>query len=106
MEKKICSKCKIEKDVCEFNKKLISNKGIQYYKSWCKNCQSEEDKSKRLLNPEKYKIWYDKTRKERNEHRSEYYQHNKEKILIQNKKYKGVNSVNRKKNMIKIFYSN
>ena len=97
MEKKICSKCKIEKDVCEFNKKLISNKGIQYYKSWCKNCQSEEDKSKRLLNPEKYKIWYDKTRKERNEHRSEYYQHNKEKILIQNKKYKGVNSVNRKK---------
>jgi hypothetical protein len=86
MEKKICSKCKIEKDICEFHKKTISNKGVQYYKSWCKDCQSEKDKSKRLLNPDKYKIWYDKTRKQRNEYRSKYYQCNKEKIIIQNKK--------------------
>ena len=38
MISKICNKCKKEKEVCEFNKKLISNKGVQYYKSWCKLC--------------------------------------------------------------------
>jgi hypothetical protein len=97
MKKKICSKCGIEKDVCEFNKKSVSNKGIQYYKSWCKICQSEEDKYKRLLNPEKYKIWYDKTRKERNDYRLIYYQHNKEKILTRNKKYIVSNRISRKK---------
>jgi hypothetical protein len=94
MKKKICSKCKKEKEVCEFGKKLVSNKGIQYYKSWCKDCQSEEDKFKRLLNPEKYKIWYDKTRKERNNYRAEYYQRNKEKLRDYNKKYDKNRSVN------------
>jgi hypothetical protein len=97
METKICSKCKIEKEVCEFNKKTISNKGVQYYKSWCKICQSESDKIKRSLNPEKYKIWYDKNRKKRNEYRSNYYQKNREKILEQNKKQNEINKINRKK---------
>jgi len=94
MEKKICSKCKVEKDVCNFNKKSVNNKGVQYYKSWCKNCQSEDEKSKRLLNPENYKIWYDKTRKKRNEYRSTYYQQNKEKLRDYNKKYDKNKSVN------------
>lgn len=95
MKKKICSKCKEEKELCKFNKKSVSNKGIQYYKSWCKDCQSEEDKSKRLSNPEKYKIWYDKTRKERNNHRAEYYQRNKEKLRDYNKKYGKNKNINR-----------
>jgi len=87
METKICSKCGVEKDVCEFNKKSVNNKGIQYYKSRCKICQSEDEKIKRDKNPEKYKIWYDQTRKERNTWRAEYYQKNKEKILQRNKNY-------------------
>jgi hypothetical protein len=87
MEKKICSKCKEEKEVCEFNKKSISNKGVQYYKSRCKLCQNEDEKIKRDKNPEKYKLWYDKTREERNKWRSEYYKKNKEIILNRNKNY-------------------
>jgi hypothetical protein len=97
MEKKICSKCKLEKDVCEFNRKSVSNKGKQYYKSWCKNCQSRDNKVKRLLNPEKYKVWYSETRKERNEYRSKYYQRNKEKILTQNKKQTNKRNIARNK---------
>jgi hypothetical protein len=85
MKTKICSKCKIEKEVCEFYKKSVNNKGIQYYKSRCKKCQSEDDKIKRDENREKYKTWYDKNREERNKWRTEYYQKNKEKIISQNK---------------------
>ncbi len=94
METKICSKCKEEKNVCEFNKKSVSNKGVQYYKSRCKICQSEDEKIKRDENPEKYKIWYNKNREERNKWRSEYYANNKEKIREKNKHYDKVRSVN------------
>jgi hypothetical protein len=87
MEKKICTKCKLEKDVCEFNKRSPNTKGIRYYLSWCKKCQSEKEKLRRVLNPEEYKIWYDKTRKKRNEYRTKYYKNNKEKILKRNTKY-------------------
>lgn len=96
MEKKICSKCKIEKGVCEFNKKSVSKNGMQYYKSRCKKCQSEDEKIKRDSNPEQYKIWYDKTRVDRNKWRSEYYQSNKEIILERNKRYSKILQKNRK----------
>jgi hypothetical protein len=97
METKICSKCGVEKEVCEFNKKSVSKNGIQYYKSWCKICQSEGEKLRRIKNPDEYKIWYDKNREDRNKWRIKYYQTNKEKILTQNKKYVGNNRINRKK---------
>lgn len=97
MEKKICSKCNIEKEVCEFNKKSVNKNGRQYYKSQCKICQSQDEKIKRLKNPEYYKIWYDKTRKERNEYRSKYYEINKEKIKQKNKLYIDKHRVYRKK---------
>lgn len=96
MEKKICSKCKIEKEVCEFNKKSVSKNGMQYYKSRCKKCQSEDEKIRRDSNPEQYKIWYDKTRVDRNKWRSEYYQSNKEIILERNKRYSKILQKNRK----------
>jgi len=97
MKKKICSKCKVEKDVCEFGKKSVNNKGIQYYKSRCKICSNEDEKIKRDKNPEKYKVWYNKNRDERNKWRSKYYQINKEKILNQNKNYIESTRINRRK---------
>lgn len=96
MEKKVCSKCKIEKEVCEFNKKSVSKNGMQYYKSRCKKCQNEDEKIKRDSNPEQYKIWYDKTRVDRNKWRSEYYQSNKEIILKRNIRYSKILQKNRK----------
>jgi hypothetical protein len=80
--------------VCEFNKKPKNKKGVQYYKSRCKKCQSEDEKIKRDKNPEKYKIWYDKSREERNKWRSEYYQKNKEKLREYNKMYDKNKSIN------------
>lgn len=97
MEKKICCKCKLEKDVCEFGKKSVNNKGIQYYKSRCKICSNEDEKIKRDKAPEKYKIWYDSNREKRNKWRSEYYQKNKEKILTQNKKQTNKRNTTRNK---------
>ena len=97
MEKKICSKCKEDKELCEFNKKSVSKNGMQYYKSRCKKCQSEDEKIKRDSNPEQYKIWYDKTRVDRNKWRSEYYQSNKEIILERNKRYSKILQKNRKR---------
>jgi hypothetical protein len=86
MTTKICNKCKIEKDVCEFNKKSVTRKKVIYYKSLCKNCQSQKDKNYRENNKEKYKEWYNENREERNEYRKLYYEKNKNKILNQNKK--------------------
>lgn len=64
MEKKICSKCKIEKDVCEFYR---NNRNPNIYRGQCKKCMngfsfdynkknrkiiSEKGKQFRLENPE------------------------------------------------------
>ena len=38
MEKKICSKCKVEKDVCEFYK---NNRNPNIYRGQCKKCMNE-----------------------------------------------------------------
>lgn len=97
MEKKICSKCGIEKRVCEFNKKSVNHKGVTYYKGRCKICQSEDEKLRRQKNPKEYKKWYNDTRNIRNEYRAKYYQLNKEKIKKYNKKFQKNNFINRKK---------
>ena len=53
MEKKICSKCRVEKEFCEFHKMSKSKSGV---KSICKECRKLE-KSKNaeyhLINKEK-----------------------------------------------------
>jgi hypothetical protein len=51
MEKKICSKCKIEKDVCEYHKHPTSILGVR---GVCKICRKEE-KNKNLQYREKNK---------------------------------------------------
>lgn len=73
--KKICSICKVEKDIMEFRK------SGKYYRSECKEC------SKVL-----FKEWYERTKVDRKEYASrvhkEYYKKNKEKILTYQKKYR------------------
>lgn len=65
METKICSKCKAEKDVCEFSRKTASSDGFM---SHCKKCRSIKEKKYRELNPEKNK-----------NRRKKYYENNKDK---------------------------
>lgn len=86
---KICSKCKLEKDVNEYGKCAKSPDKLAYY---CKQCTSlvsklyqikNKDKSTkktqnwRLNNPEKYKESCDK-----------YYKDNKDRLLKLNKSWK------------------
>jgi hypothetical protein len=70
MEKKICSKCKEEKEVCEFGKRKNSNDG---YNQECKCCHNEYFKKYRQTNDtKKYKI--------------KYFEKNKDKIKESNRK--------------------
>lgn len=81
MEKKICSKCNIEKEVCEYNKQKISKDG---YRNYCKLCHLEYSQKYVTENFDKYKNYQDVYHSNNVEnHRkksSEYYQNNKEKV--------------------------
>jgi len=73
IEMKICTKCKIEKDLSEFSKRKASNDKLS---SICKKCKKKYDKKYKKDN---YIIIQEKKRK--------YYQKNKMKILEYYKKY-------------------
>lgn len=79
MEKKVCSKCKEEKEVCEFGKRKDSKDG---HKQDCKHCHNEYFKKYRQKNnTKKYRIKYYENNKEKiNELRREQRENNKEKI--------------------------
>jgi hypothetical protein len=84
MEKKICSKCKIEKDVCEFNKLHSSNDG---YKPKCRECCKEEYQ----INKEKYsilnKIYREKNKLNIHLYYKKWYEKNQKSKLDKNKIY-------------------
>jgi hypothetical protein len=90
MKKKICSKCKEEKDVCEFSKDKSKNSG---YKSQCKDCVKITHSKYKSLNPEKLIMTRKKYNKKNSEKiltkTKEYYEKNKVKIISKlNDKYK------------------
>jgi hypothetical protein len=108
MEKKICSKCKEEKEVCEFNKKLITKKGLQRYKNNCKTCQSEYNKNKINENP-LIKSEYNKKWNNKNpNYYKNYYNKNIQKIKEKNALYREINSNNNKQYYLnnKEYFSN
>jgi len=88
METKICSKCKEEKDVCEFQKD--SSKKDKLYSS-CRKCVSDKTKkylkdNKNLIKQNKKKF-YQKNKEKINRKSSEYREKNSEKITLYLKKY-------------------
>jgi len=76
---KICSKCKIEKDLSEF---CINNQAKDKLNYYCKKCSNKQNKKWREYNPE-----YEK----------KYYKNNKEQILEQHKQWREENIEIRKK---------
>ena len=88
MEKKICSKCKIEKDVCEFN--LRKNRKSKYT-SQCKLCICENGKKYRDNNSDLIKsckkIYYNNNKEELNKKTREWYEKNSENARQQKKEY-------------------
>ena len=88
---KICSKCTVEKEVCEFNKRNNSKDTLQ---SWCKICLTEYRK----------KYYRDNFENSKNYHKK-YYEKNIDKITENTKKYREDNK-EKIKNYHKDYYIN
>jgi len=86
VEKKVCSKCKEEKEVCKFQKNSHSKDG---YRSECSLCSK---KLKELIPKEKLleynKNFREKNRERLNEKQKIYYQNNIDKERSRGKKYR------------------
>jgi hypothetical protein len=87
MEKKICSKCKIEKDVCEFRKDNTKSDGLY---SSCKLCKLKWRQENKELTNLSNKRSRDKNIEKRRLHNSLYQKNNREKVNLR--------MVNRRKN--------
>jgi hypothetical protein len=89
MEKKICSKCKIEKDLCDFNKNKNYSYGVS---NQCKECRKIVTKRYRENNRIKLKISSSEFRKNNpdkvKKSKKKYYLENYEVIKEKNKKYR------------------
>lgn len=91
METKICRKCNIEKETCEFGKTKQNKDGL---KSYCNECRRIESKEYRLKHPEKRK----KTIKK-------YYENNQDSELRRFKEYR-INNPEKRKKTVKNYYEN
>ena len=100
MKTKICSHCKTEKPLDQFNKNKNYKDGLSY---WCKDCYKvyyQTDKEgilerikaySRVHKDEisiKHKAYYQTHKEERNRYTDKYYQAHKEEISIKDKAYK------------------
>lgn len=79
MEKKICSKCKIEKDVCEFYKNKQTKDGIY---SSCKRCKLKWRQENKIITNLTNKRSRDKHIEKHRTRNSLYQKNNKEKINL------------------------
>ena len=89
MENKICGKCKIEKELCDFGMNNSYKSGVF---NICKQCENERGKKYYIKNREKqlsrYKEYYIKNREKQLSRYKEYNIKNKEKIQSYNNEYK------------------
>jgi hypothetical protein len=82
MEKKICSKCQEEKEVCEFGKNILNKDRLQ---STCKECRKIDAKIYREKNPNKMKEWYKNNLDYALQQKKDYYEKNRELIKERSK---------------------
>lgn len=71
--RKVCMRCKIEKDISEFSKHKNTKDGLQ---SWCKICNKSNCKQYRVNNRDKVI-----------EYKKQYYKNNRDKVIGYQKKY-------------------
>lgn len=97
MKIKLCSKCKIEQNIDQFNKNARSKDQLDY---WCRSCNIQSTKNWLANNPnkkaEQSKIASQREKTQRNnpetrerilEYSRRYYQQNKEKVIQRTMKY-------------------
>ena len=88
MEKKICSKCGIEKEVCEFG---LNNSTKDKLRTSCKKCRKDEGRLYRELNIEKRKSTIKNWKDKNPNYNQSYYINNKEKCNLRNKNWYELN---------------
>ena len=107
MEKKICSKCRVEKEVCEFYKQPNSNGG---FRSSCKQClkitQQEYSKNNRKIRNNLQNKWREKNKIKVSNYRKKNYDKNSEKIKLNFKLYRTENPEKIKKQNKKYYHNN
>lgn len=84
MTTKICSKCEIEKDVCEFG---VHNSTRDKLRKICKECRKIEGKNYREQNPEARKLTIKNWKSKNPEYDRNYYLNNTESINRRNKEW-------------------
>jgi len=84
MEIKVCSKCKVEKGVCEFGK---SNKTKSGLRSECKNCRKLYESENKEKISEYQKKYYNINREKKLTYQKKYYENNYDNILFYQKNY-------------------
>ena len=101
METKVCSKCKENKNICEFGKLKSSKDGYRYF---CKKCRNniektyegdnvlERKKKRRNNNKEKIKNHYQETKQTILDYQKKYREENLGKIKERKKKYYNINN--------------
>jgi len=103
MKTKKCSKCGVEKELCEFHKQSSNKTG---YRASCKNCRKTEKEKNKLYkekNKEKIRInnniWLKNNSDYMKKYQKEYNLKNREKLNLKLKKWK---EKNREKNLEKV----
>lgn len=85
---KVCTKCRIEKPITEFNKDKSKPNG---YKSACKSCEKEyrkkHNEDTKESRAEYNKQWREDNKESRAEYNKQYYDHNKETAKTYTKQY-------------------
>ena len=87
---KICSKCKIKKDISHFGKLYKSKDG---YRHECKECRKKESKKRYDENKEYFQNYNKINKQKRKKYRKENYNKNKKEIRNKQKKYYEENKV-------------
>jgi len=82
--KKICCRCKEEKELCEFNNLKSSKDGLMYH---CKSCNSKKAKEYRIKHEKTYKEHLQKNKEKISKYLKEYNKINKDKIVKERKEY-------------------
>ena len=85
---KVCAKCKVEKELSEFNKSKKAKDGLQ---PKCKSCCKEYRKEYYQYNKEREKEYYQDNKERIKEYEKEWRQTNKEKIKERKKEYHQAN---------------
>jgi len=107
METKICSKCKIEKEVCEFYKHTNSKDG---FRGMCKQClksdQQKYSKNNRDKRNSTQKKWRENNKIKLSVYRKKNYIKNSEKIKLKSKIYRLENPDKIKQQNKKYYHNN